>query len=116
MTTLQNIAAERAVLAGLCCYGIDAATDIEGILDSTSFIQESNQIIYKCIMEVFKSSDAIDISSILSSSSSLGFYDILNTKQEMEFLRAVFNFPIKLENVRPNAIKLRKLQLGRDIQ
>ena len=116
MTTLQNIAAERAVLAGLCCYGIDAATDIEGILDSTSFTEESNQIIYKCIMEVFKSSDSIDISSILSSSSSLGFYDILNTKQEMEFLRAVFNFPIKLENVRPNAIKLRKLQLGREIQ
>ena len=116
MKVLQNVAAERAVLSGLCHYGISASADVEGVIDPSSFVSESNQIVFKCILEVLKSSDSVDISSILSAASSLNFYDILNTKNETEFLRALFNFPINLENVRPNALKIRKLQLGRQIQ
>ena len=116
MKALQNVAAERAVLAGLCHYGISASADVEGVLEPSSFVSESNQIIFKCVLEVLKNSDSVDISSILSAASSLNFYEILDTKKEIEFLRALFNFPINLENVRPNAIKIRKLQLGREIQ
>ena len=86
MKVLQNVAAERAVLAGLCHYGISAAADVEGVLEPSSFVSESNQIVFKCVLEVLKNSDSVDISSILSAASSLNFYEILNTKKEIEFL------------------------------
>ena len=50
---LHNPAAERAVLSGVCSHGIDAFVDVDGIVESDSFVIEENQIIYKCLKKVF---------------------------------------------------------------
>ena len=114
--SLHNPAAERAVLSGVCSHGIDAFVDVDGIVEPNSFVIEENQIIYKCLRKVFEESSVIDISSILSAANDLGFGENFKDKEAIEHLRGVYNFPIELENVRNHAVKIRKLQLARDIQ
>ena len=113
---LHNPAAERAVLSGICSHGIDAFVDVDGIVESDSFVIEENQIIYKCLKKVFEESSVIDISSVLAAANDLGFGENFKDKEAVEHLRGVYNFPIELENVRNHAVKIRKLQLARDIQ
>ena len=113
---LLDVAAERAVLSGLCQHGLDAFLDTEDVLTPDSFVVESNQIFYKCIKEVLSESSSVDASSILAAASKLGFNDHVGKKKEMDYLRSIFNFPIHLENVRRHAIKLRKLEVAREVK
>ena len=113
---LMNAAAERAVLSGICHYGAEAYLDIEELVDVESFVLEENQIIFKCLTKVLSEQDEVDMASILSSASDLSLSETLNNKKSSEHLRAVYNFPIKLGSVKPHAVKIRKLQLGRQIQ
>ncbi len=113
---LKDVAAERAVLAGLCQFGIDALSDLEDILTADCFVLESNQILYKCIANVLSDSSVVDISSILSSANKLGFKELVDNKKEMDYIRSIFNFPIHLENVIKHGYKIRKLSLAREIQ
>ncbi len=116
MNLLNNPAAERAILSGICSHGSDAFVDVNGVVEFDSFVIEENQIIYKCLCKVLEKSDHIDISSILAAANDLNLQENLNTKTGLEHLRAIYNFPIKLENVRPHAVKVRKLHLARDLQ
>ena len=91
---LKDVAAERAVLAGLCQFGIDALSDLEDILTADCFVIESNQVLYKCIANVLLDSSVVDISSILSSANKLGFKELVDNKKERDYIRSIFNFPI----------------------
>ena len=82
---LLDVAAERAVLSGLCQHGLDAFLDTEDILTSDSFVVESNQIIYKCVKEVLSESSSVDASSILAAASKLRFNDHMGKKKEMDY-------------------------------
>jgi replicative DNA helicase len=114
--SLQDPAAERAVLSGICQYGHTALVDVDDIITGGTFVHESNQIIYKCLKKVLDNSDQVDISSILSSATELNFYEALQSKKELEYIRSIFTFPIHLENVRKHALKIRKLEFCREIQ
>ena len=48
---LEDAAAESAVLAGLCQYGIDAMLEIEYI-STEHFMDQTNQVIFDCLEEV----------------------------------------------------------------
>ena len=53
---------------------------------------------------------------ILSASNDLGVYDLLNTKEEISFIRSLFNFPIHKENAATHAARIAKLKLARDLK
>ena len=113
---LMNAAAERAVLSGVCSYGAESYLEIEDLVETETFVLEENQLIFKCLEKVLSTQDEVDIASILSAANELSLGDTLNNKKSMDHLRAVYNFPIKLQNVKQHAIKIRKLQIGRVIQ
>lgn len=116
MKVKPDIAAERAVLAGLAQFGTTGYVDIADIVDINCFTLESNQIMFKCLKKSLEQSDTVDIASILSSATSLGFDYIANNKSEIEFIRALFQTPIKIENLRKFGAKLRKLEIARRVQ
>lgn len=113
---LMNAAAERAVLSGMSSYGSESFLEIEDIIDGDCFVLEDNQIIFKCMSKALVEQESIDIASILSAANGLGLGDFINNKKSMDHLRAIINFPIKKENVKPHAIIIRKLQIGREVQ
>lgn len=115
MMVLCDTAAERAVLAGICKYGEDAYLDIADVLKDTSFTIDSNKVIFQCIKNIFDKEEKIniDVASIFSSAQEIGLSHVFDKKDEVQHLKAVLDFPVKLENVRKFAAKVRKLEIAR---
>ena len=114
-STLQDAAAERAVLAGLCQYGLDCYLDID-FITADHFSDEMNQILFNCIHKSISNNSKVELSSILSAANDLGVQDHVNSKQEISFIRSLFNFPIHKENAGIHAAKIAKLKLARDLK
>lgn len=114
---LADIGIERAVLAGLCQFGKDAAVEVEGLVNMYTFTDQGNQMLYKCITEALKQSLSIDITSLVAAAKELSLYDVVaKSKKDLEFINSLFLFPIKNENVRPFAKRLAKLEFARKAQ
>ncbi len=112
---LEDLAAERAVLAALCQYGLDAYLEID-FVDSSHFTDVMNQLIFDCVYRSISDNTKVELSSILSAANDLGVQDQINTKDEIGFIRSLFNFPIHKENVGTHAAKIAKLKLARDLK
>lgn len=112
---LNDKAAERAVLAGICHYGSDAFYDVVDMLQPDTFTTTANSALYNCLKYLIEQDDKrkIDVPSVFSASQSLGYTELFNTKNESGYLDAIMSFPVALGNVRAFAAKIRKLQIGR---
>lgn len=115
MNILADPAAERGVLAGICKHGEEAYFDVADLLQSTTFTIDSNASIYRCLQHIFQQDEhgTIDVASIYSAAKSIGILQFLEKKTEVEHLKAIFGFPISLDNVRLLAGKIRRLQVAR---
>lgn len=116
MSNLQNVASERAVLAGIVNHGIEAYVDIEHLVSDDSFTVDYNKVVYKCLQDAIKSSDKIGISEILSSAQKLELSDYVSKKPVLEHIHAILSTPIELDNVYHHAKRIRRLEFARKIQ
>ena len=112
---LEDLASERAVLAALCQYGLDCYLEID-FVDADHFTDDMNQLLFHCIHKSVSENTKVELSSILSAANSLGVHESINNKQEMSFIRSLFNFPIHKENAKSHAVKIAKLKLARDLK
>ena len=113
--TNRNVAAERAVLAGLYSYGADAYLDVAPMLSPLSFTDRSNQAIYKCFSHLFEEKELkqLDESSVFSAAKDLGYAWLVEKKDEVSHLNSIFNTHILLENVRNFSAKISRLEVAR---
>lgn len=114
---LADVAAERAVLAGICQFGPEAYYEVADILDSNSFTFPTNQIAYKCVKHLIKDKEVqnLDVPSICSAATELNLSEVINKVDGLKYLRALFNFPVKKENIRRLAGKIRKLDIMKSL-
>lgn len=112
---LQDLASERAVLAALCQYGLDCYLEID-FVDADHFTDDMNQLLFHCVHKSVSENSKVELASILSAANSLGVHESLNNKQEISFIRSLFNFPIHKENAKTHAVKIAKLKLARDLK
>ncbi len=111
-----NVAAERAVLSGLCKFGQDIYTDVSEIINVDCFTNNNNQILYKCIDSVLTDSNTIDIPSVIAKATILGYGDIIKDKQNADYIASLFKFNISKENAVNNSRVIRKLEIARKCQ
>ena len=113
----QDVAAERAVLAGICRYGVDAYYDVSDLLTPNSFSLESNQVIYSCLEHIFTKEDktVVDLASILSAAKAIGVTEFLSNKQEQQHLSSIIKFPVDSSNIRGFARIISKLSIAQKI-
>lgn len=111
-----SVASERAVLAGMLRHGADAFIDVDGIIDVGCFVFEENAIVYQCLKHVLENSSVSDLPSVLSAAQSLNLDSAFRDKVPDNYIKALTNFDVKLENVRNHGAKLRRLQVARDIR
>jgi len=111
---LNDLPAERAILAGIFRYGSEAYYDVSDIVSESSFTDESNIILFSCMKHVLEADDStsMDAPTMMSAAKELGFTDFFNT-QEVQHMSSVIKFPVLLENVRRFAAKIRKLEIAR---
>ena len=112
-SNLSDVGAERAVLAGLFSYGFESYVEISDLLSYNSFAHQNNQLIYKCIEKVLNSDAEVDVPSILAASEQLNLSAVIKTKQELEYIKSLMDFPIKKENVVYFAAQIKKFELAR---
>lgn len=113
MEELCDVVAERAVLAGIYQHGADAYFDVADIVQTTSFTDSTNQVIFKCYKDIFEvNPDAtIDQATFIATAEKLGVNELFRKQSENRHLRAIFNMQINLGNVRQFAAKIRKIQI-----
>ena len=112
--SLDDTAAERAVLSGICKYSDDVYLEISDIVDTECFTIDSNKLIFQCLKNLCEENVAsIDIASILSTAKELGYADYFSKKEELNHLQAVLNFPIHKDNVKKFTTKIVKLKIAR---
>ena len=112
-SNLSDVGAERAVLAGLFSHGFESYVEISDLLSYNSFAHQNNQLIYKCIEKVLNSDAEVDLPSILAASEQLNLSAVIKTKQELEYIKSLMDFPIKKENVVYFAAQIKKFELAR---
>ena len=115
-SSLSDIGSERAVLAGLFQYGIDAYVELSDIIDHNTFVHSNNQILYKCVTKAISSNAEVDLPSILSAATQLNVAEIVNSEQELQYIKSLFDFPVKKDNVITFAVQLKKFELARKIK
>lgn len=110
---LFDVAAERAVLAGICQYGDAAYYDIIDYIKDSTFHEEINQAIFKCLKNIFDNNDnvKVDVPTIFSSAQELGLEHYFAKTNDSQHLQAILTLPIELSNVRRHAAKIRKLEI-----
>jgi len=113
---LQDLGAERAVLAGLFAHGLESYIEVSDLLEHSSFAAHNNQIIYKCLEKIFTSEAEVDIASIISAAERLGFSEIFQDTRELKYIKSLMDFPVKKDNVIHFAAQIKKFELGRKIQ
>ena len=113
---IGNPASERAIIAGLIKHGMEAFIDVDDIIDTNVFTLEENQILYSCLKKVFENNSQIDFPSILSAAKDLGLEKAFEDRIPPNHVRSVMNLDVALENVRGHAVKVRKLEIARDIR
>jgi len=115
-SSLSNPASERAVLAGICQHGDDAWVDVDSLIEESTFTIDINKVLYKCIKHSIKNKNKIDFSTILSSAQSLSLGEYVNSKDNLKHINGILSTPIKIDNIRSHAQKIRRLQFARQIQ
>jgi len=116
MAELNDVGAERAVLAALVQYGIDAYVLVSDIISHETFDHANNQILYKCIEKIVQNDQSVDVASILSAASQLGFSESINTAQELKYIKSLMNYPIHKDNVVSFAAQIKKFEFARKIK
>jgi replicative DNA helicase len=114
-TLFADLASERAILAGICRYHEKAYYDVVDIIQESSFNSDLNRYIYQSIKSIFnKQNNArLDIPTLQSAAQELGLGYLFAKKDDVQYLQALFEFPIDLDNVRKFAAKIRKLEIGK---
>ena len=113
---LSDVGAERAVLAGLLQHGLDGYVSVADIISTESFSNSNNQVIFRCIKHILDNDQSIDIASLLSAAQHLNFIDLINTKQELAYINALFEFPINQDNIYHFAIQVKKFEFAKKIR
>lgn len=114
--TKGNVAAERAALAGIFRYGIDAYVDVAAMLTEDCFTVAHNKVFYSCVSHALKHQDSLDFSSLLAAAESQGLSEYVNDAGVLKHFEAITHTPVNLENVREYAATILKLDFGRKIQ
>lgn len=113
---LTDVGSERAVLAGLIQHGMDGYISIADLITESSFGHLNNQIIFKCLKNIFDKDQKVDVASILSSATNLNLSDSINTPQELKYIKSLFDFPINKDNIFHFSIQIKKFEFARKIK
>lgn len=110
---VADVSAERAVLAGICQYGDAAYYDIIDYVKESTFTEEINQVIFKCLKNLFENNDniQIDVPTMFSSAQEIGLEKYFATTADSQHLQAILTLPVELANTRKHAAKIRKLEI-----
>lgn len=115
-TPLSNIPSERLILGGIFQHGIDAFIEADSIVQVESFTDEKHRQIYQCLQLCMANDDTIDLPSFYSSASDLGLGQVMENRDYVDYITAVRNTKVKIDNIATHVKIIRRLQFARELQ
>ena len=118
LAKLTDPATERNVNAVICQYGREAFDDIDDLVTPSTFVINTNQIVYKCLRHIFNNANRnetikIDNSILMATAKNLGYDDFFVDPKEIKLIDRLFVMPVEATNARKLAAMLRKLEIKR---
>lgn len=115
---LSDHYAERAILGGVVKYGFDGYIDVSDLVTTKSFTVEINKVIYAILDEIYRTDkDAIiDYPLVYSTAKHLGVDMMINKREQISYVRSIFDMPVERGTIRKLAAKVRKLEVARLLQ
>ena len=115
-STLENVASERAVLAGLMQHGQECLVEVEAFVKEDTFTLEQNSIVFRCLTHALRENERVEFTDVLSSARALNLDTYLEKDESVKHLRAIANTPIDIGNVEGHAKRLARLSFARRLQ
>jgi len=114
-TCLNDIGAERVVLAGILSNGADALIDIEELLSPSDFYGPHHAKLFTVLKTLVHDKDIkeFDTPTIVSMSRSMGFDNIIGTNKDEEYIGSLFAESVGIESARSLASVVFKLSVCR---
>ncbi len=113
----MDVAAERAVLAGIFSHGTDAYYDTADILSETTFTVLENQAIYRCLRHIYSHNEEhdlkVDFALLQGAAATCSVAHYFKNKDTINHVKALMDFRVNLKTVRKFAGKIRKLEIAR---
>jgi len=101
--------AEKAVLGGICKFGIGGLNEIGDIVGENTFSTLVHKSIYTCLTKVLEKQANIDVASLMSAASNLNLYSIIEKNQSL--VNELFSYPVEIGSIRNFGERLKKLHL-----
>ena len=111
---LANVGIERAIIASLAQYGKEALIEIEDLgVSPNSFTSISNQALFSSLKYLLDHNNHADQAMLLLTIKDLGYSALFDSKKDVEYIAALFTFPVDQNNIRALGIRLEKLVIAR---
>lgn len=113
----EDVTAERSTVSGILKYGRNAFVDVDGLLTPSDYSVDINQVIFKCAQEFYAENydGKLDTPSLESIANKLGLLHLISSRDAQEHIRALRNYPVDLASVRPQAAKIFRLNIAREL-
>jgi replicative DNA helicase len=111
---LEDTAAERVVLSGIF-HDSEVFEDVEVLLQSTTFTDDINQVVYKSIKHI-RDEDAsilIDLPLLFSVAKQIGHADIVNDKDDRLYIKQLLEMTAQPSTIKKCAGIIRKYEVAR---
>jgi replicative DNA helicase len=112
---MLDLSAERAVLAGVAQYGLDAFIDVSDIVEVDTFTDDVNRDIWRLFEFIYRDGEDTqpDIPTLMAAAKSLKVYE--EFQGNLQYVKSLFNFYVEKNNVRKLAAKIARCKLIRDL-
>ena len=111
---LSDIGAERAVLAGIANYGLEAYVEVMDVITTSTFTDANNQIIYDCLVKISVDDGVVDVPSIVAAAKSLGVDEAISTQSNLGYIADLMQYPVDKRNIMRFALQMKKLEFARN--
>ncbi len=112
---LNDIGAERAVIAALLTHGADAVLDLEELVDTNDFYAAHHRTLFTICKSLVHDQGAttFDVPTLMAKLHSGGFENLVGKGRDEEYLNSLLTETVSMENARSLAAVVFKLGLGR---
>ncbi len=114
-----DLPSEVSVLAGCIRYGTDAYLDAADVLRTESFVLAENQAVFACLRHALGGAErvaSLDRPSLYAAASSVGLSHYFQQAEVKAHLESLWRIPVELESVRRLALRIRKLDVARELR
>lgn len=111
---LSDIGAERAVLAAMANYGLEAYVEVMDVITASTFTDPNNQLIFSCLEKIVITEGVADIPSVISAATSLGVEEAISTQSNLDYISDLMQYPVDKRNTMRFALQMKKLEFARN--